>query len=217
MAVIECKRIVVVLNFGACYESCLFVLIVRQKNLSWVSVSLHLIFSNNKNLTTHRFIKVFWKKNRIARVWKPIWKMVLQFLAQEYFARSLSNESIPFEEDFNQTSWNENNLDFYVPPHPLLYLVNFRFVEFAMITALNLIFPGTTSHLIHIGILGISQIYSFLSGLFLALVASPIFFKLIFVGHFGLHNYWNYQGWRELVVSLNFKRVKFDFRQTLFC
>ena len=142
--------------------------------------------------------------------------MVLQFLAQEYFARSLSNESIPFEEDFNQTSWNENNLDFYVPPHPLLYLVNFRFVEFAMITALNLIFPGTTSHLIHIGILGISQIYSFLSGLFLALVASPIFFKLIFVGHFGLHNYWNYQGWRELVVSLNFKRVKFDFRQTCF-
>ena len=142
--------------------------------------------------------------------------MVLQFLAQEYFARSLSNESIPFEEDFNQTSWNENNLDFYVPPHPLLYLVNFRFVEFAMITALNLIFPGTTSHLIHIGILGISQIYSFLSGLFLALVASPIFFKLIFVGHFGLHNYWNYQGWRELVVSLNFKRVKIDFCQTFF-
>ena len=130
--------------------------------------------------------------------------MVLQFLAQEYFARSLSKENIPVEEDFNLTSWNENNLDFYVPPHPLLYLFNFRFLEFAMITGLNLLFPGSTSHLIHIGILGISQIYNFLKGLILALLASPIFFKLIFVGHFGLSNYWNYQVWRDLVVSLYF-------------
>ena len=62
MAVIECKRIIVVLNFGAFYDSCLFFSIVRQKNLSWVSVSLDFILETAKTWQHITFEKRFERK-----------------------------------------------------------------------------------------------------------------------------------------------------------
>ena len=49
---------------------------------------------------------------------EKIYEMVLSYFAGRYI---VNPENI--DPEFDLAVWNENNPDFYVPPHPLLYLL----------------------------------------------------------------------------------------------
>lgn len=73
--------------------------------------------------------------------------MVLSYLASRYY---LNPNDIPT--DFNVTAWNDANPDFYVPPHPLLYLLYFKPWYFAVVAVINLLLPKPISHVAQIGV-----------------------------------------------------------------
>ena len=74
--------------------------------------------------------------------------MVLSYLISQYL---LQPESI--HKDFNVTEWNLANRDFYVPPHPLLYLLYLKPKTFLLVTASNLLLPAAYGHLVHLVVL----------------------------------------------------------------
>ena len=107
----------------------------------------------------------------------------------------IENSDIP--NFFDVALWNQNNPDFYVPPHPILYLLTFnvpyfiiiRYVLLFLVTTylsfnvynclftfftnyyfstVNLIFPATISHLFYIGFMAISLVFDFISGILFA-------------------------------------------------
>ena len=85
------------------------------------------------------------KNTKYSRI---ITKMVLSYFVARYLVQP---EDI--SPDFNVTQWNVANPDFYVPPHPLLYLVYFQPYTFALALASNLFLPYTASHILQIFIL----------------------------------------------------------------
>jgi hypothetical protein len=68
---------------------------------------------------------------------------MLSFIVSLFFIR---HEDV--DPDFNITIWKEQNVDFYVPPHPLLYLVTFKPIHFVLVTMINYWAPPDLSHAI---------------------------------------------------------------------
>ena len=50
-----------------------------------------------------------------------VYEMVLSYFVGRYL---LKPENL--DPEFNLAAWNELNPDFYVPPHPVLYLLYFK-------------------------------------------------------------------------------------------
>lgn len=81
-------------------------------------------------------------------------------------------------EDFNVTQWNIANPDFYVPPHPLLYLFWLKPKTFLLVLATNLVLPYKVSHFFQIIILAASIILQPIQGL---QVLPHFFWKAIYI------------------------------------
>lgn len=86
--------------------------------------------------------------------------MVLSYLITRFI---VNPEDI--SPSFNVTVWNEQNPDFYVLPHPLLYLVFFKPWQFLSVCLINLFLPEAASHVSQIVILAGSLLLSPLEGL----------------------------------------------------
>ncbi len=67
--------------------------------------------------------------------------------------------------NFSLAEWNANNPDFYVPPHPLMYLVYLQPWSFVAAALVNIFLPLSISHVSQIGILAISMVTSSIQGL----------------------------------------------------
>lgn len=80
-------------------------------------------------------------------------KMVLSYLISRFIIRP--DDISP---DFNVTAWNDANPDFYVPPHPLLYLLYLKPWYFMAVTVINALLPKPISHVAQIGVAALNLV-----------------------------------------------------------
>merc|ERR1711981_261889 len=97
---------------------------------------------------------------KIAGIWNMVLIKILSYL--------LDIENSKISSTFDVDIWNQNNPDFYVPPHPILYLLTFNIPYFITISTANVIFPETISHLFYIGFMVTSLVFEFVTGIFFA-------------------------------------------------
>merc|ERR1712038_1054640 len=97
---------------------------------------------------------------KIAGIWDMVLIKILSFL--------LDIENSKISSTFDVDIWNQNNPDFYVPPHPILYLLTFNVPYFIIISTANMIFPATISHLFYIGFMVASLVFEFVTRIFFA-------------------------------------------------
>ena len=88
-------------------------------------------------------------------------KMVLSYLISQYLVQP---ESI--RKDFNVTEWNLANQDFYVPPHPILYLLYLKPKPFLFLCLVSSILPAAYGHLVHLVVLAATIVFQPISGTF---------------------------------------------------
>ena len=88
-------------------------------------------------------------------------KMVLSYLISQYLVQP---ESI--RKDFNVTEWNMANQDFYVPPHPILYLLYLKPKPFLFLCLVSSILPAAYGHLVHLVVLAATIVFQPISGTF---------------------------------------------------
>ena len=69
---------------------------------------------------------------KIAGIWNMVLLKILSFL--------LDIENSKISSTFDVDIWNQNNPDFYVPPHPILYLLTFNVPYFIIIRFVFLTF-----------------------------------------------------------------------------
>ena len=69
---------------------------------------------------------------KIAGIWNMVLIKILSFL--------LDIENSKISSTFDVDIWNQNNPDFYVPPHPILYLLTFNVPYFIIIRFVFLTF-----------------------------------------------------------------------------
>lgn len=77
--------------------------------------------------------------------------MGLSYLAGRFIVRP---EQI--NASFDLAAFNDQNPDFYVPPHPLLYLVYFRPFMFFAVALANLVLPSHVAHVAQLLLLAFS-------------------------------------------------------------
>lgn len=87
-------------------------------------------------------------------------KMVVNALISQYLIRPQDVSS-----DFNLTAWHEQNPNFYVPPHPLLYALNPEQLLFLALT--HMLVPKPYSHAVQVGHLMLRSAIDFPYGLWL--------------------------------------------------
>ena len=117
--------------------------------------------------------------------------MVLSYLITKYLVQP---ENI--SEDFNITAWNIANPDFYVPPHPLLYLLYLKPFTFALVTASNMLLPYDWSHVLQLIVLAGTIVLQPITGIpFLP----NLFWKSLYV--FGYYSLKAVE-WKSLVSML---------------
>ena len=96
---------------------------------------------------------------KIAGIWNMVLIKILSFL--------LDIENSKISSTFDVDIWNQNNPDFYVPPHPILYLLTFN-VPYFIIIRFVLLFLAISKYL-QLFLYHFSSYYYFLNSSILAL------------------------------------------------
>ena len=110
-------------------------------------------------------------------------------------------------EDFNVTQWNIANPDFYVPPHPLLYLFYFKPYIFALVLICNFVLPFTWSHMFQILILTGSIMMQPIQGL---QVLPNIFWKIVYMLAFYSMKSFEWQTLMKLLAQAHVLMTNFN-------
>ena len=121
--------------------------------------------------------------------------MVLDYFIVKYVVNP-SNVS----ETFDLITWNENNPDFYVPPHPMLYLLFLKPWKFMTTVLANLVLPKALAHILQIGIIAFSLITQPLSGL---AVMPNIIFEILYSVFFFVMKVFDWYSMIELMYEAN--------------
>merc|ERR1712083_148001 len=135
--------------------------------------------------------EIFCKEDLKLMVLFAVSEMVLSYLIGRYL---VNPEHI--NPEFNLTAFNAANPDFYVPPHPLLYLLYARPLTFLSVALTNLLLPACQAHTVHILILALSVLISPLVKFwYLDGFISRIFF-------FGVTMFWKVLDWNSILDLL---------------